>query len=604
MNIRSRYSALLPLLVVALNLASPTASLANEASELRDHPSPYLALHADDPIEWRAWGPASLNDANQAGRLIFVSVGYFSCHWCHVMQRESYRNEAIAAVLNRSYVAIKVDRELQPALDQQLIGFVEQVRGTAGWPLNVFLTPEGYPLTGFTYLPPDEFRSVLEKLEQQWRDNHEELSRAAEQFYVKQMEKSAGSEFLAAQFPATQLTEAYVAQAMLIADELQGGFGNTSKFPNVPQLAALLRIIEQDPELDSDVSDFVRLTLDAMASSHLHDHVNGGFFRYTTDPDWQTPHYEKMLYDNAQLAALYLEAHTTWPDGGFREVGLRTLDFVETALQHADGGYMSSLSAIDVDDVEGGDYFWSREKLAKYIEPGEIDYLVETWQLEKEDAEFLAEPLIGPGASGDADKNRAILEKLQRRGYARMPVDGKRLASWNAMLLKAMVAAADADPAFEKRAREQFATMRRIFFGDGELLRLANNAAVAAAGLEDYTHVANAFAAYGKRFGNTEADQIAGELVETARTRFLVDNRWQARANASIPTAQAEWVIADRVFFSPMTQWLEVALSADTLSADTRTYAREMANRVSADMLEAPYYYASHIVLDRQSSKP
>ena len=602
MKIPSRFSDLLPILILILNLAFPAASPANETSDLRDHPSPYLALHADDPVRWRVWGQPSLDEASQAGRLIFVSVGYFSCHWCHVMQRESYQNEAVADVLNRSYVSVKVDRELQPELDQQLISFVEQVRGSAGWPLNVFLTPEGYPLTGFTYLPPEEFHSLLEKLENQWRDNHEELSKAAERFYVRQMEEAVGSEFQSAQFPVTELTQAYISQAMLIADELQGGFGTTSKFPNVPQLSSLLQIVKSDAGIDPDVPDFVRLTLSVMASSHLHDHINGGFFRYTTDPDWQTPHYEKMLYDNAQLATLYLQAHSVWPDQGFQQVGLRTLEFVESSLRHRNGGYMSSLSAVDVDDVEGGDYFWSQELLKRYLEPAEVEYLGENWQLSSQDSEFLAEPLIGPGSSGDPATNQTILTKLQQRGYARTPVDDKRLASWNAMLLKALVQAAEVDAGSRKRAQDLYSAMQSLFYPDGKLLRLANNERVAVAGLEDYAQVAHAFALYADRFNDKTAREQANQLIETARIRFVVDGRWQIQADAAIPAAQAEWVIADDVFFSPMTQWLAVALSASADNSEVRNLAREMANRVNSDMLDSPYFYGSFIVLDRQQS--
>jgi uncharacterized protein YyaL (SSP411 family) len=586
--------------------ANPQTSPANAdpagGNALSNHPSPYLALHAGDPVDWRIWGSSSLDAAHEAGRLIFVSVGYFSCHWCHVMQRESYQNEKIAQVLNRGFVAIKVDRELQPALDQQLIEFVETVRGSAGWPLNVFLTPAGYPLTGFTYLPPDEFLAVLEKLEKEWQDNHEALSRAAERVYVKQLEETAGTEFITAQFPAGRLTEAYVSQAMLLADELQGGFGNTSKFPSVPQLSALLQAIGDDPGIDPDVPEFARLTLTAMAAENLHDHVNGGFFRYTTDPDWQTPHFEKMLYDNAQLAALYFQAHALWPASGFADVGLRTLDFVEAALSHADGGYMSSLSAVDDQGVEGKGYFWTRTLLAEFLDPAELDYLADAWQLDTRQSEFLARPLIGPGASGDPSTNAAILRKLRQRGQTEMPADDKRLASWNAMMLKALVAAAAVEPDIAPRARRQFEAMRAIFHRDGELMRLANNADVAAAVFEDYAEVAHAYLRYGAHFDHGEARELAARLAQTAMSRFLVDNRWQAGADAAIPAAHAEWVVADTVFFSPMTQWLEVMFLAPGVDAESRAFAREMANRVNADMLESPYYYGSYILLNRPTT--
>ncbi|TNF87808.1 MAG: thioredoxin domain-containing protein, partial [Gammaproteobacteria bacterium] len=274
------------LLLILIFTATTTVRAANS---LDGHPSPYLALHAGDPVDWTLWQEEVFTRAQADQRLVFVSIGYFSCHWCHVMQQESYQDAEIARLLNKSYVAVKVDRELDPDLDQRLMSFVEKIRGSAGWPLNVFLTPDGYPLTGFTYLPPADFRSVLQKLDNEWRDRRQQISAAAKEFFLTQMQNLENQAFVAPDIPSQNLMDAFVSQSMLAADEMLGGFGNTSKFPNVPQLDTLLEIIGRYPDLDPDVADFVRLTLRMMAANNLHDHVNFGFFRYTTDPDWQTP---------------------------------------------------------------------------------------------------------------------------------------------------------------------------------------------------------------------------------------------------------------------------------------------------------------------------
>ncbi|MDH3388572.1 MAG: DUF255 domain-containing protein [Gammaproteobacteria bacterium] len=570
---------------------------AQAANQLAGHPSPYLALHGDDPVEWRTWEEEAFSDARADNRLVFVSIGYFSCHWCHVMQRESYRDDAVAALLNRDFIAVKVDRELDPDLDQRLIDFVEKVRGAAGWPLNVFLTPDGYPVTGFTYLPRETFIGVLQELEGEWRQNHEKISAAAREFFATQMQESENQAFIAPDIPAKNLQQAFVSQAMLAADELQGGFGNTSKFPNVPQLDALLDIIARNDDLDQDIADFVRLTLHAMATRNLHDHVNNGFYRYTTDPDWHTPHFEKMLYDNAQLAWLFLKAHRLWPQQGYAGIAARTLDFVETSLKHPDGGYMSSRSAVDVDNREGAAYLWNRDQLAQLLTAAELEYLAGLGQFDSAASEFLMVPLDGPGAAGNAQRNAAILGKLRARGDASMPADVKRLAGWNAMMLDALVAAADVDSRFGARARTLFQSMQQNFYRDGRLIRFAGNADIADAALEDYAQVAHAFYRYGLSFEQEAAIEIARRLTQSAHELFLKQDRWQQKTRSLIPIARGKWIMPDLVFTAPMTLWLRVALDIPGLDRKIRDGALQMRQRVTRDMLDAPYFYGSFIML-------
>ncbi len=581
-------------LALIINLGATGAWASNQ---LAGHPSPYLALHAGDPVNWRPWQAEVFKDARQDKRLVYVSVGYFSCHWCHVMQQESYQDEGIAKLLNQSYIAVKVDRELDPDLDRRLIEFVEKTRGSAGWPLNVFLTPDGYPVAGFTYLPSDVFANVLQELDDAWQKDQDQLADAARNFFETQMQDKENQAFLAPQIPSQEMIGAFVSQTMLLADELQGGIGNASKFPNVPQLDTLLTIIQQNPELDKDVVDFVQLTLHMMASKNLQDHVNSGFFRYTTDPDWYTPHFEKMLYDNAQLAMLYLRAHELWPDQGHADIARRTLDFVEASLKHPDGGYMSSLSAVDVDNKEGGAYFWSREQLFAVLEDQEVEYLLKLWPVETKNGEFLIKPLTGQGASGESAKNLTILEKLRSRGSKSMPIDDKRLASWNAMMLDALTTASEIDSRYAERARTLFRFMRKNFYRADSLIRFAGNAETADAVLEDYAQVAKSFLNFGKRFESEDATRLAMQLTESAYALFLKDGRWQQKAQSLIPISPGKWIIPDQVFFSPMTLWIEVALEAPGLNPAVRAGAIEMLQRATREMLDSPYLYGSFIML-------
>ncbi|MCK5385924.1 MAG: thioredoxin domain-containing protein, partial [Gammaproteobacteria bacterium] len=261
---------------------------------LKNHASPYLALHGTDPVAWQEWNKETVARAKREGKLIYVSSGYFSCHWCHVMQRESYKNAEVAQILNKYFIPVKVDREINSALDSHLIDFVERTQGRAGWPLNVFVTPDGYPLVGMTYVPTNNFIEILNNLKTRWQ-----LERAV----LEDIAKSAtnelstavaeGSENIADGL-AKEYLKRFLLQADTMADDMSGGFGQQNKFPSYPQLNLMLMAYENTPE--KPFKQFLLLTLNKMASQGLYDQLGGGFFRYTVDPIWQVPHFEKMLY--------------------------------------------------------------------------------------------------------------------------------------------------------------------------------------------------------------------------------------------------------------------------------------------------------------------
>ena len=348
-----------------------------EPNDLAGHPSPYLAQHGRDPVRWQVWGPDVIQQARKEGKLLLVSVGYFACHWCHVMQRESYQDEGVAEVMNSAYLPVKVDRELEPALDAHLIEFAKAVRGNAGWPLNVFITPSGYPLTAFTYMPRDMFADTLRSVDERWKSEPTELERLA---------RDAAAQIAAARPPpagepvdaikAATLIVAFRSQAMAMADLEHGGFGDSAKFPSVPQLVALLELNAKEP--DAEITAFIDDTLDKMATRGLRDRLGGGFFRYTVDTEWRVPHFEKMLYDNAQLARAYLRAADVYDNERWRRIAFDTLDFMQAELWNDKlgrdhGAYMASLSSVDADDVEGGYYLWTEADLERALTPDERD---------------------------------------------------------------------------------------------------------------------------------------------------------------------------------------------------------------------------------------
>ncbi len=582
-----------------------TAAVASAAADspLRNHPSPYLAMHADDPVAWQLWGPEVLEEAKRDNKLIFMSLGYFSCHWCHVMQRESFADPEVGKVMSAGFVAVKVDRELRPELDRRMIRFVEAVRGQAGWPLNVFLTPEGYPVTGFTYLPRDDFLKVLRSLDAQWKERHAEISAMARQYFVQTEAKAAGAELV--DLPDRnfdKLVVALMSQGMLAGDELQGGFGDGNKFPSYPQMAALLRLHESRPKDTEELKELLLLTLDVMASRHLMDHVNDGFFRYTTDPDWQTPHFEKMLYDNAQLAMLYLQAEALFPGRGYADIAHRTLAFMDRQLGDAKTGlYASSLSAVDVDNVEGGAYWWTLPELKSLLDPEAYGHLLNIWELDPQHSEpFLALPLVGIGAddNGKPELNRRIRERLRQAPKPVMPVDGKQLASWNALALRAWVAAAEAGGEAERRrTRSLYRAVSQRFLDGDDVSRFAGAREVAETTLEDYAQMASALAAYGRVFGDAEAEARALRLAARAFERYYRDGNWFQDDRTLIPGDPGMAVIPDEVLQSPVPLLVEVILEAKNPPAALQQQARELLRRLTRDVLDLPFYHATAIML-------
>jgi len=431
------------LTLLTLWFLSPLVAVAH--NQLAGSAVPYLAMHATDPVQWQPWQVSALAQAQRENKLLYISIGYFACHWCHVMQRESYKNPQIAALINKLAVAVKVDRELQPALDAALIEFVEKTNGNSGWPLNVFLTPDGYPLVGFVYLPPQQFKTLLVNLTRRWEKDHDNLSTTARQAAGNLVKSRAPAQVVTLNAKlAEKLTLALREQALLNADELAGGFGDRAKFPMAPLMVSLL--CDFDRSRDKSLGAFLQTSFDQMAEQGLHDHIEGGFFRYTVDPGWQTPHFEKMLYDNAQLARLYLLAGKVFGSRHYTDIGEDTLNFLIKSFSVKDGGYIASLSAVDNQGVEGGYYLVNHHDLNRLFDKPKAQTAADLWQLHKPSVDTGALPIPQKSMQSHtpADKQAAIRQGLIRlRSQRQLPRDHKRIAAWNALLLMTFTTAAD-----------------------------------------------------------------------------------------------------------------------------------------------------------------
>jgi len=374
-------------------------------------------MHAQDPIQWRNWSESAFQQAQALNRPILVSSGYFACHWCHVMHQENYLDQDIARQINQNFIAVKIDRELLPNIDETLMRFARQTTGQAGWPLHVFLTPAGTPFASFVYQPKDNLIKTLAQINDWWTFDQAKLVKLAE------TPKPTATNPISRQ----QLKQALLHELPNELDPFQGGLNGTQKFPHSPLLIYLLNIHEQ---LDEQTHEWLVLTLESMQNEHLHDQVHHGFFRYTVDPNWQEPHFEKMLYDNAQLTQVFYLAARTFQRLDFAKTASTTLAMIQSELYSPITGlYRSSQSAIDSQGQDGGRYLWTKAQLQAALTETEYQLVNQAWLLEQAptfQAGWLPKTIDHPLWT-------SIQAKLKRPAIT----DSKQVLSWNGLLLNA-----------------------------------------------------------------------------------------------------------------------------------------------------------------------
>jgi hypothetical protein len=578
------------LLLALLALPAVAAPLGNR---LAGHLSPYLALHGQDPVAWQEWNPDTLARARRENKLLFVSVGYFSCHWCHVMQRESYRDPAIAALLNRHFIPVKVDRELNGALDAALLEFAERMNGLAGWPLNAFVTPEGQPVFAVLYKPPGEFKAMLDSLARHWQTNAERI-------------RAAAREASARPAPAPPLARldgeavrraggAFLAAALAAADRLQGGFGQVSKFPQSPQLALLLELQAERP--DPRLGEFLQLSLDQMARLGLRDHVHGGFFRYTVDPDWATPHFEKMLADNAQLPRVYARAAQVLARQDYLQVAHASLDFLLVVLASPGGGFQASVSALDRRGREGGAYLWEPAELRRRLSPAEYRLAERVWGLRAaRPFELGYLPLERVKVSA---RERAALDDIYRklRGSGRLagvPVDGKLNAGVNGLALSALSAAGRGVPRFEAAAHRLRAFIAGQLVANGRLVKArVGHRVIPEAELDDYAYVVQGLLDYDQAYADPAARRLAERLARQAWSLFFGERGWRREARPLLATLQPEPALLDDATPSP--SGVLVLASQRLASPDLVAPLAHAQGLALADLGRDPFSHASHL---------
>jgi uncharacterized protein YyaL (SSP411 family) len=474
-----------------------------KANRLAREVSPYLLQHAHNPVDWFPWGEEAFAKAKKEGKLVFLSIGYSSCHWCHVMERESFANDEIAKLLNDWFVCIKVDREERPDIDNVYMTALHVLGERGGWPLTMFLTADAKPIVGGTYWPPDDkvidgqkvrgFKSVLRRMHDLHKDKAKALEEQADVVAERTAEALAGaSRGVALIELKRELVSSAVEAVKDEYDKTHGGFGSAPrfrgpKFPTPPLLALLQS--EAVRTKSAELADMVHLTLDRMAQGGIYDQLGGGFHRYSTERTWTVPHFEKMLYDNAQLAELYAVAHKTTKKPAYRRIVEETLAFVAREMTGRDGAFYSALDA-DTDDEEGRFYVWTDKELDTVLtDRAEADLIKKVYAVDSPaNFESKYHILTLPKSLEETAKDMKItepqlherlapaLQKLfdARAKRARPFLDTKVLTAWNGEMIAGYAVAGQMleEPKYvQTAARAADFILKTLRTGDGRLLR-------------------------------------------------------------------------------------------------------------------------------------
>ena len=575
-------------------------------NRLADQTSPYLLQHAHNPVDWYPWGAEALERARAEDRPIFLSIGYAACHWCHVMERESFENPEIAALMNQHFVSIKVDREERPDLDDVYMAAVQAMTGSGGWPMSVFLTPDLRPFFGGTYFPPEDrhgmagFPRVLSAVADAYRTRRSEVEQQA----------AALAGHLQAQLavpggdrdPERRQLDSAVARLAGTFDDARGGFGGAPKFPPAMALEFLLRAWRRSG--DEATLRMVTRTLDAMSDGGIHDQLGGGFARYSTDADWLVPHFEKMLYDNALLAHAYLEGFRATGNERYADVARSTIDFMLAELRTDDGGFASALDA-DSEGVEGRFYVWSWEDLGDVLgaagfAPSEREALAAHWGARDggnwEGTNVLHLP-AGPAAAPELlERGRAALLAARAR-RTRPARDDKQLAAWNGLALRAIAHAALVlrEPRYVAATEMLLAFISGHLLRDGDRLwRTARDGRGHTPGFcEDSMAVADGLLEAHAALGTAEPLLLARRLVDRAIADF-----WDDGGGTFVDTSSEH----ERTVAQPRGLIDNATPSANSLAADVLQRLALLAADESYARRAASILRAVAPALDRQPS--
>ncbi len=602
-------------------------SVQNQSNHLANETSPYLLQHADNPVDWYPWGEEALSRAKSEDKPILLSIGYAACHWCHVMEHESFEDPETARLMNELFICIKVDREERPDIDQIYMKFVQMTTGSGGWPLNVFLTPDQEPYYGGTYFPPEDrygrpsWTRVLQSASNFYRNNKQKLKENIDT--IKEEFKKSREEGSLSDIPDSDIMQSSARQLASLYDPRFGGIGRAPKFPAVYPLSFLLRNFKNTG--NKDYLNMVTHTLESMAKGGIYDQVGGGFARYSVDEKWLVPHFEKMLYDNAQLVPLYLDAFMLSGNEYFKQIAIGTLSFVMRELLSPEGGFYSSLDA-DSEGVEGKFYVWEKSEIDNLLgaKKSEVfcDYydVTENGNFEHKNILHIQTDIQSAAKRFNlsTDEVEKVLEESRkilleaRSKRVRPGLDDKILTSWNGLMLSAFARMyqVDRDEIYKKVIEENIAFIKNNLYADGHLLRTYNkDKAKYHAYLDDYAFLVQGLLDAYEALFNVEYLEWAHELLVYTNQKFWDDDKFgyfytssdqnelierlKDEHDQSIPSGTAIMMINNLRFYS------------FTESKEFLDRAENILKRYGKRMVSNPYGYASYLLgFDFYSQKP
>lgn len=496
--------------------------------------SPYLLQHAHNPVDWFPWGDEAFAIARLENKPVFLSIGYATCHWCHVMEEESFESLYVAKILNDNFISIKVDREQYPDIDQIYMTAVTMMTGHGGWPMSSFLTHQGKPFFGGTYYPAATFADLLLQISQAWHSQQQTLIDQAEQL-ADAVDRVTASQRQLGKLDSSSMRTA-IDQLLERYDAKEGGFSPAPKFPSEPALLMLLQACERnfDPALFSALNH----TLSAMAQGGIYDQIGGGFHRYATDTHWLVPHFEKMLYNQAYLARVYAHAYALTGNPLHARIARQTLDYVLREMTTPEGIFYSATDA-DSEGREGTFFIWTVDEVKSVLPPDDAGFIINTFGL-TEKGNFEGRNIFHLPRSLDEvtreegvnleqlfDRLDPLLEKLRQYRAKRIPplTDNKIIVAWNAMLITALAEAGDrlAEPRYIDAARRAAGTLwKKQRPKDGVLWRVSlDNKSSIPARQDDYVHFSEAFLALYDVSGEPSFLRQAEELADEMLDKFL-----------------------------------------------------------------------------------
>lgn len=586
-------------------------------NRLGTEPSPYLRQHADNPVDWYPWGPEALDRAKREDRPILLSVGYSACHWCHVMAHESFEDPRVAAVMNQHFINIKIDREERPDLDQLYQGVVQLLGRGGGWPLTVFLTPDLRPFYGGTYFPPaprhglPAFEALLEGIAQAWKETRHELEHQADEFKKGLSELTRyGLESSSGQVTPADVVTAARALSRKV-DRRHGGFGQSGpKFPNPMNLALLLRGYRRSG--DTQLKDDALFSLEKMALGGVYDQLGGGFHRYSVDERWLVPHFEKMLYDNAQLLHLAAEAWWVAPRPLWRKVATETVGWLTREMTSPEGGFYAAQDA-DSEGEEGRFFVWRHDEVTEvlgadaalvamhfHLEPsGNFEHGTTILEVQRDEAALAKEFGLSVDEVSrrlDAAKKRLFEVRAKRVAPGR---DDKVLAGWNGLMIRGLALAARAfgEPGWAALARRAADfLLEKLRQPNGRLMRSWHEGHASVDGmLEDYGDVASGLVALYQATFEPRYLEVAQQLADLAFDLFWdpSERAWLAAPKGQSDLLVPTFALHDNAFPSGASTLAEAQVTLAALTGAARHLERAAAyiERLREELLANPFGY-------------